>query len=259
MARKLHVLSAANRLQIVYIIWKCRKSVRVDLLLRAMQRVRVKRSFCGASLVIKKGMCLSEPTILHHRLMVARASLLSLQEVVAKHNEGIRSRYPHSDSLYKSFERAMMGVFNDMPIQVHAFSHAAENVAFDCKEVANAADVFTEGMIDILDRARSWAGAPKRNNKGAIQWKRSVSHVEVQLASEIGQRANAFFKAVYALPGVHAKELRSEEKAFWARYAKLMAAHGRAKKDAEAKKEVRIVLAKSLPDTICWHIAAYVQ
>ena len=191
--------------------------------------------------------------------MVARASLLSLQEVVAKHNEAIRARYPHSDVLYKSFEK-MMGVFNDMPIQVHAFSHAAENIAFDCKEVPmNPADVFTEGVIDILDRARSWAGAPKRNNKGAIQWKRSVSHVEVQLASEIGQRANAFFKAVYALPGVHAKELRSEEKAFWARYAKLMAAHGRAKKDAEAIKEVRIVLAKSLPDTICWHIAAYVQ
>ena len=204
-------------------------------------------------------MCISEPVRLQRQLMVARASLLSLQEVVAKHNEAIRARYPHSDVLYKSFEK-MMGVFNDMPIQVHAFSHAAENIAFDCKEVPmNPADVFTEGVIDILDRARSWAGAPKRNNKGAIQWKRSVSHVEVQLASEIGQRANAFFKAVYALPGVHAKELRSEEKAFWARYAKLMAAHGRAKLDEHVKADVRVALGKRFPDALCRCIVAYVQ
>ena len=153
----------------------------------------------------------------------------------------------------------MMGVFRDMPIQVHAFSHAAENVAFDCKEVANPADVFSEGMIDILDRARSWAGAPRRNSKSVIQWKKSVSHVEAQLAREIGQKADAFFKDVYALPGVHAKELKSEEKAFWARYAKLMAAHGRAKLDTGAKRDVRVALGKSLPDAICWSIAAYVQ
>ena len=259
MARKLHVLSAANRLQIVYIIWKCRKSPRVDLLLRAVQRVCVQLSFCSANVVVKKGMCLSEPIHLHHRLMVARASLLGLQEAVAKHNEAIRIRFPHSDSMYKSFERAMMGVFNDMPIQVHAFSHAAENVAFDCKEVVNPADLFSEGVIDILDRARSWAGAPPRNNRGVIQWKKSVSHVEAQLAMEIGQKAEVFFADVYALPGVDAKVLKNEEKAFWARYAKLIAAHGRAKVDTGAKRDVRVALGKSLPDAICWSIAAYVQ
>jgi len=204
-------------------------------------------------------MCLSAPINLHHRIMAARASLLSLQEVVAKHNEAIRSRYPRSDALYKSFERAMMGVFNDMPIQVHAFSHAAENVAFDCKEVANPADVFTDGIIDILDRARSWAGAPQRNRKGVIQWKKSVSHVEAQLAREIGERADAFFTDVYTLPGVDAKVLKSEEKAFWARYAKLMAAHSRAQLDDGAKREVRVALGRSLPDALCSIVIAYVQ
>ena len=121
------------------------------------------------------------------------------------------------------------------------------------------ADMFSEGVIDILDRARSWAGAPQRNSKGVIQWKRSVSHVEAHLANEIGQNADAFFNAVYALPGVHAKELKSEEKAFWARYAKLMAAHGRAKPDTGARKDVRVALGKRFPDAICWSIAAYVQ
>ena len=87
----------------------------------------------------------------------------------------------------------------------------------------------------------------------------SLDDVEAQLAREIGQKADAFFKDVYALPGTRAKELKSEEKTFWPRRAKLMAAHGRPKKDAEAKKEVRIGLGKSLPDTICWSTAAYAQ
>ena len=68
------------------------------------------------------------------RLVNARSSLLNLQEVVAKHNEAIRMRYPHSDALYKSFERAMMGVFNDIPMPVHAFAHAAENLAYERRE-----------------------------------------------------------------------------------------------------------------------------
>ena len=92
-----------------------------------------------------------------------------------------------------------------------------------------------------------------------IEWKRSVSHVEAQLARDIGEEANVFFSDVYCLPGVHAKELKSEEQAFWARYAKLMAAHWLARCDTGAKREVRVALGKSLPDAICWIIAGYVQ
>ena len=197
---------------------------------------------------------------LSQQLMAARVSLLSLQEVVAKHNAAIRTRYPHSDALYKSFERAMMGVFNDIPLQVHAFAHAAENIAYDCKELPmHPADLFSDGVIDVLDRARSWAGAPQRGKRGNIIWKKSVSHIEAQLAIEIARRASIFFNDVYALPSVDRKSLNKEEKDFWARYAKLMAAHGRAKLDTRAKKEVRVALGKSLPGAICWSIAAYVQ
>ena len=192
--------------------------------------------------------------------MAVRASLLGLQEVVAKHNEAIRTRYPHSDVLYKSFERAMMGVFNDIPLPVHAFAHAAENIAYDCKDLPmHPADMFSEGVIDILDRARTWAGAPQRNIRGVIQWKKCVSHVEAQLAREIGMRANAFFRDVYTLPGVDEKALKGEENKFWSRYDTLLKAHARAKMDKEAKMDVRIALGKSFPDAICWTIAAYVQ
>ena len=205
-------------------------------------------------------MCMSEPVSLQRQLMAARASLLNLQEAVAKHNEAIRTRYPHYDALYKSFERAMMGVFNDIPLQVHAFSHAAENIAYDCKELPmHPADLFSDGVTEVLDRARSWAGAPQRGKRGSIIWKKSVSHIEAKLANEIARRASVFFNDVYALPGVDRKSLSKEEKDFWARYGKLMAAHGRAKLDTGARREVRVALGKSLPDAICWSIAAYVQ
>ena len=121
------------------------------------------------------------------------------------------------------------------------------------------ADMFSDGVIDVLDRARSWAGAPQRGKRGSIIWKKSVSHIEGELANEIARRASIFFNDVYALPGVDRKSLSKEEKDFWGRYGKLMAAHGRAKLDPGARREVRVALGKSLPDAICWSIAAYVQ
>ena len=154
----------------------------------------------------------------------------------------------------------MMGVFNDIPLQVHAFSNAAENVAYECKELPmHPADLFSDGVIDVLDRARSWGGAPQRGKRGNVIWKKTVTHIEMELAIEISRRARVFFNDVYALPGVNRKSLNEEEKAFWVRYAKLMAAHGRAKLDTGAKKDVRVALGKSLPDVVCWCIAAYVQ
>ena len=82
-------------------------------------------------------MCLDESihaSCVKQRLVNARSSLLNLQEVVAKHNEAIRMRYPHSDALYKSFERAVMGVFNGIAMLVHAFAHAAEPLAYERRE-----------------------------------------------------------------------------------------------------------------------------
>ena len=79
------------------------------------------------------------------------------------------------------------------------------------------------------------------------------------MAREISQKADAFFKDVYALPGVHTKALKGEEKAFWARYARLMAAHGRAKLDEHVKADVRVALGKRFPDALCRCIVAYVQ
>ena len=72
-------------------------------------------------------------------------------------------------------------------------------------------------------------------------------------------KADAFFKDVYSLPSIDAKALKTEERKFWSRYRQLMKAHTRAKLDKEAKTDVRVALAKRLPDAICWSICACVQ
>ena len=200
----------------------------------------------------------AEPT-LKERLVTARTSLLQLQEVVAKHNAAFRVRYPHSDPLYKSVERSIFGVFNDIPLQVHAFSHAAEEAAFASNEKLplHPMDMYSEGVADVLDAARSWAGQPRRNAKGVIQWRRSLSHVEKHFAEEIGGSAQRFFDDVYALPGVNKKSLRKEETTFWARYRKLLAAHERAKQDTT--NETSMALSAKLPVPICKLIARYLR
>ena len=69
-----------------------------------------------------------------------------------------------------------------------------------------------------------------------IQCKKSDSHVDAHLAREIGEKADVFFKSVYSLQGVDAKELKNYEKTWRSRYAKLMAAHARAKLDVGGEK-----------------------
>ncbi len=114
-------------------------------------------------------MCASEhvlrPTGLKERLLHVRAALLQLQEVVAKHNQSFRLRYPHYDPLYKAVERSFFGVFNDIPWEMHALPHAAEDVAFTCNDLPmHAMDMYTDGVTDVIDAARTWAGRPKIND-----------------------------------------------------------------------------------------------
>ena len=195
------------------------------------------------------------------RLVGTRKSLLQLQEAVAKHNASVRVRYPHWDPICKAIERCSAGCFNDMPLEIHSFTYAAEECAYLCADLPmHASSMFSLGIIDILAGARAWAGKPQRSARGGtIKWKRCISHVESHLAQEIGRRSEDFFKNVYALPSVDAKLLHAKEKTFWSRYEKLLSAHSRAHIDEDARADICICLAKKLPGPICRTIAAYVQ
>ena len=195
------------------------------------------------------------------RLVSTRDCLLQLQEAVAKHNASVRVRYPHWDPICKAIERCSAGCFNDMPLEIHSFTYAAEECAYLCADLPmHASSMFSLGIIDILAGARAWAGKPQRSARGgAIKWKRCISHVESHFAQEIGKRAEEFFKRVYALPSVDAKLLRTKEKTFWSRYEKLLSAHSRAQIDEDARAEICVCLARKLPTPICRSIARYVQ
>ena len=195
------------------------------------------------------------------RLVSTRDCLLQLQEAVAKHNASVRVRYPHWDPIYKAIERCSAGCFNDMPLEIHSFTYAAEECAFRCSDLPmHASSIFSQGILDILAGARAWAGKPQRSSRGAaIKWKRCISHVEMHLAREIGRRAELFFRQVYALPDVDTKLLRTKEKTFWSRYKKLMSAHSRAHLDEDARTNICVCLATKLPGPICRSIVAYVQ
>ena len=101
------------------------------------------------------------------RLVGTRESLLQLQEAVAKHNASVRVRYPHWDPICKAIERCSAGCFNDMPLEVHSFTYAAEECAYLCADLPmHASSMFSMGIIDILASARAWAGKPQRSAKG---------------------------------------------------------------------------------------------
>ena len=191
--------------------------------------------------------------------MDVRTALLQLQEVIGKHNASFRVRFPPSDPIYKAYERSFFGVFNDIPIQIHAFSHAAEEIACICSDPLpfHPFDLYSEGITAILDASRSWAGEPVRTPKGVLKFKKSLSHIERHLAQEIGQRARIFFDTVYTLPRINRATLAGEEKAFWARYRKLMAAQARAKPDRDVLVDIAIALSGSLPMPLCKNIAHF--
>jgi hypothetical protein len=214
----------------------------------------------NASLYCDKTMCATEPS-LQNRLLNVRAALLQLQEAVAKHNASFRTRYPQSDPLYKVVERSIFGVFNDIPLQIHAFSYAAEEVACACGEKLplHPLDMYSEGIADILDISRSWAGQPMRNARGVIQWRKSLSHVEKHLAQEIGSQARIFFDCVYSLPRIKKDRLLGEEEAFWLRYRRLLAAQKRAKSDHEPLLDAVLLLSQILPRQLCWSIARFLS
>jgi len=200
-------------------------------------------------------MCVGEPD----QFVRVRLCLLQLQETVAKHNAAFRNRFPHSHPVYKAVERSFFGVFNDIPIQIHAFTYAAEEAARLCDSLPMEPDaMYTDGVSDVLDAARSWAGRPPRSGKGAIIWKKSLSHIERDLAQEIGQQARDFFNSVYSLPGVTKQPLTEEERAFWARYRKLVSAQKRTPLDLEPTYETVMLLSRRLPRALCWWVASFV-
>jgi hypothetical protein len=144
----------------------------------------------------------------------------------------------------------MFGAFDDIPVQVHIFAYAAEEIAYSYRNLLpyHPSELCTDGISNIIHASRSWA--PRHSAK----WKKKITHIEQHLTQEIGKRARCFFDSVYMLPNIKKDSLLKEETAFWNRYNRLLIAEGRAEID---NHEVVYVLNRCLPMSLCKHIADF--
>ena len=182
----------------------------------------------------------------------ARETLLRLQSVVAKHNARIRIRYPRSHPVRAAVEKHLSGTFNDLPSPIHVFAHHAEDAAcfHENSLGVDPLDVFTDGMSELIDDARAWAGKIVVSDLATPWYPKKVSLVEEHLFYEIACRARDFFAAVYATPCVNARSLAKAETEFWKKYHRAEAALSRAVKDHSVAIQTKLVLSQRMPPPV---------
>ena len=121
------------------------------------------------------------------RIYHARTTLLRLQSVVAKHNARIRLRYPYSHPVRAAVEKHVSGTINDLPSPIHIFVQIAEDAACIHEKtlVDDPLEVFTEGMSELVDDARTWAGDIAISDLATPLYPKALSLVEEHLFQEI--------------------------------------------------------------------------
>ena len=195
------------------------------------------------------------------RINHARTTLLRLQSVVAKHNARIRLRYPYSHPVRASVEKNVSGTINDLPSPIHIFVQIAEDAA--CIHEKTLSDdpleVFTEGMSELVDAARTWAGDIAISDLATPLYPKALSLVEEHLFQEIACSAREFFAAVRKIPRVHAKPLAEAEAEFWNKYHRAEVALSRAAKDHSVAIQTKVVLSQKLPASVAESVLCYLR
>ena len=158
------------------------------------------------------------------RINHARTTLLRLQSVVAKHNARIRLRYPYSHPVRAAVEKHVSGTINDLPSPVHIFVQIAEDAACIHEKTLgdDPLEVFTEGMSELVDDARTWAGDITFSELATLLYPKALPLVEEHLFQEIACNARDFFAAVRAIPGVDVRPLAKVESEFGNKYQRAL-------------------------------------
>ena len=114
------------------------------------------------------------------RIYHARNTLLRLQSVVAKHNARIRLCYPHSHPVRAAVEKHVSGTINDLPSPIHVFVQCAEDAACIHEKAlgVDPLEVFTEGMSELVDDAREWAGDTAISDLASPLYPKALSLVQ---------------------------------------------------------------------------------
>ena len=195
------------------------------------------------------------------RIYHARTTLLRLQSVVAKHNARIRLRYPYSHLVRAAVEKHVSGTINDLPSPIHIFVQIAEDAACIHEKtlVDDPLEVFTEGMSELVDDARTWAGDIAISDLATPLYPKALSLVEEHLFQEISCSAREFFAAVRKIPRVHAKPLAEAEAEFWNKYQRAEVALSRAAKDHSVAIQTKVVLSQIMPASVAEAVLSYLR
>ena len=206
-----------------------------------------------------KQQCAVHPVTPPARIYHARNTLLRLQSVVAKHNARIRLCYPHSHPVRAAVEKHVSGTINDLPSPIHVFVQCAEDAACIHEKAlgVDPLEVFTEGMSELVDDAREWAGDTAISDLATPLYPKALSLVEEHLFQEIACSARDFFDAVHAIPNVNATPLAKVEAGFWTKYQRGGAALHRAAKDNSVAIQTKLVLSQKLPASVAESVLCY--
>ena len=158
-------------------------------------------------------------------------------------------------------EMCIRDSFNDLPSPIHVFAHHAEDAAcfHDNSLGVDPLDVFTDGMSELIDDARAWAGKIVVSDLATPWYPKKVSLVEEHLFYEIACRARDFFVAVYAIPCVNARSLAKAETEFWTKYHRAEAALGRAAKDHSVAIQTKLALSQLMPASVAESVLCYLR
>ena len=138
-------------------------------------------------------------------------TLLDLHEALAKYNAAIRVRFPPSHPLTRAVERNTSGWINDAPYAIQEFKLAAEDALF--REQAREY-YLGDGVADLIDGARVWAGSTPITERGKEIWTKRVTIVERALFDLVRTRADRYFGAVWQLNLIDARGLVPAQQKF---------------------------------------------
>ena len=187
----------------------------------------------------------------------AHEALLALYEVIARYNASIRVKYPPSAPMARVMERKTSGWANDAPCQIQKFKHAAE----DAISAQRAEDYsLGDGVSEILDATKEWAGRTPIDDRGREVWHKRVSIVERGLFDLVQSRANAFCGTDWRLNllGASASSLVPEQQKFKRKLGAMEAALKRARKDPEPSFAILLLMRAVVPAGCATRIVQYI-
>ena len=201
---------------------------------------------------------LRDAEIVHQRL-------LRLHEALARYNAAIRVKFPRSHPMARAMERKTSDWINDAPFQIREFVLSAEDAL--CAQLrasgaphASCDICLSEGVTEILDAARAWAGHTPIDAYARDVFPKCVTIVERGLFDLVDGRASQFFASARRLKllGTSAADLIPVQRKFKRKVEGMERVLKRARIDPAPTFRILLLLRALVPSVCAARIVRYV-